>query len=616
MSGFRLFAAFFGLSCVAAPLAAAELATIDRSIAKEPAYQSKPNYCLLAFGADAASRVWLVEDTGVLYVDRNGNGDLTEAGERVEAQEKKESGSEFDAGDLFAGDRVHKHLRVSVANPAARAAGDPMAKQHDPKNSGAPRYSFLLEVDMPGRTGLGIDGRVEQVAGHDTNGFLEFAADPKHAPIVNFDGPWQVTLFDSQRLIAGRSTAMYLAVGTPGIGLGSTAYVAYENVIPEGIHPRVEIIFPPQHRGEPAIKEQYGLKCRCCTVNFHDLIAVPDSVGGGEAEVALSFDSAPGVEIGPSQHKIEIIRQSRGFELEPVSPRLKRALVHPDRKGYLTGLSYSPDGKRIVAGNVPEASRNGVIQVWDAETGKELTKLLLDPEDVPSDDYFKLTPDWNTALVALRGKRSYARVEKDGKPLMRWEFGGSVQAWDLASGKLQKSFKHSPPRQILSMEVAPDGKTLLTSEVLPGEAAMQPPRGATLWDIDSGKSRELSGEFATMIAYSPDSKLLAAATINEKRISAAVKLIDVATFQERLSISIAQNNAQCGDLTFSPDGKTLVGQLYGNQGEHWLKFWDAPRARRRARSPARRTNSSFAKHFLLIRSSWSPPQAAKASRRS
>jgi hypothetical protein len=57
-------------------VAAVDLTTIDRSIRKGPAYQSKaPQYCLLAFGPQARTRVWLVLDGDALYLDRNGNGD-------------------------------------------------------------------------------------------------------------------------------------------------------------------------------------------------------------------------------------------------------------------------------------------------------------------------------------------------------------------------------------------------------------------------------------------------------------------------------------------------------------------------------------------------------------
>src|SRR5262249_5846301 len=62
---------------------AVDLTKIDRTIQKEPSYGSQPYYVLLVFGLEAAKRVWLVLDGDVLYVDRNGNGDLTEADERV-----------------------------------------------------------------------------------------------------------------------------------------------------------------------------------------------------------------------------------------------------------------------------------------------------------------------------------------------------------------------------------------------------------------------------------------------------------------------------------------------------------------------------------------------------
>src|SRR5436853_400879 len=81
-----------GMSCLAIVLVvgfqpatqAADLKTIDRRVEREPKYHSgKPEYCLLVFGAKAEARVWLVKDGDVLYVDRNGNGDLTEDGEKI-----------------------------------------------------------------------------------------------------------------------------------------------------------------------------------------------------------------------------------------------------------------------------------------------------------------------------------------------------------------------------------------------------------------------------------------------------------------------------------------------------------------------------------------------------
>src|SRR2546426_1127615 len=65
-----------------------DLAKIPRAITKEPAYQAKPGYCLAVFGPEARTRVWVVLDGNVLYVDRNANGDLTDDGQPVNPNPK------------------------------------------------------------------------------------------------------------------------------------------------------------------------------------------------------------------------------------------------------------------------------------------------------------------------------------------------------------------------------------------------------------------------------------------------------------------------------------------------------------------------------------------------
>src|SRR5260370_10668649 len=82
----RIAHVFWALALLAigsARVGAADLSKIDRTIAKEPAYKSKPKYCLVVFGPEAKTRVWLVLDGDVLYVDRNGDGDLTGKDERI-----------------------------------------------------------------------------------------------------------------------------------------------------------------------------------------------------------------------------------------------------------------------------------------------------------------------------------------------------------------------------------------------------------------------------------------------------------------------------------------------------------------------------------------------------
>jgi hypothetical protein len=69
------------------------------------------------FGPEGKDRVWLVLDGDTLYVDRNGNGDLTEYGEKITATKKpgrdpEEDGYTFEVGDLTVGSRTHKGLTL------------------------------------------------------------------------------------------------------------------------------------------------------------------------------------------------------------------------------------------------------------------------------------------------------------------------------------------------------------------------------------------------------------------------------------------------------------------------------------------------------------------------
>src|SRR5260370_24798597 len=114
-----------GLGLSAGLALGADLSKIEKAIKKEPAYQTKtPRYGLLGFGPDAADRVWLVWDGNTLYVDRNGNGDLTEPGKKVVAEKPRAGRSEyegftFEAGELTIGGRTHKGLSLYTTPLAA-----------------------------------------------------------------------------------------------------------------------------------------------------------------------------------------------------------------------------------------------------------------------------------------------------------------------------------------------------------------------------------------------------------------------------------------------------------------------------------------------------------------
>ena len=269
MLALRLLVGLVAGACAAASASAADLTKLDRTLVKEPAYRSQPRYCLLVFGPEAATRVWLVHDGDTLYVDRNGNGDLTEAGESVREKRDKritpDAGVyEFEAGDVSEGALLHKGLHCYTFNADHMADSHADVKEFLVKHPGGRPHVLGLDVEFPGAKGEGIGGRVEQLTGyHDLNGLLYFAERPADAPVVHFRGPLTVSLFDQHQLTIGRQKQLALAVGTPGLGPGTTALVAYEDFIPRDAHPRVEIEFPPEREGSAPFREVYELKSRC-----------------------------------------------------------------------------------------------------------------------------------------------------------------------------------------------------------------------------------------------------------------------------------------------------------------------------------------------------------------
>src|SRR5262249_7598960 len=136
---------------------------------------------------------WLVRDGDVLYVDRNGNGDLTEKGER-HAATRDQGGISWRIGDIVeAGGRARHtdlHLRF---------------------RSG----SFLLSV----RTAE----RVRQEVGNEL-GRLQFSDRSQDAPVVHLAGPLTFLLPGPPALTPGEEPHFTALVGTAGLGEGATTY--------------------------------------------------------------------------------------------------------------------------------------------------------------------------------------------------------------------------------------------------------------------------------------------------------------------------------------------------------------------------------------------------------
>lgn len=207
---------------------AVDYGKIDRTLVKEPAYQSKPKYGLLLFGPEARLRVWIVLDGETVYLDRNGDGDLT-------AKDKR-----------FAKLDDLKNVELADADGKTRYLISAVGLYKDPKEQG----EFLdVNVDIKGPLCY------RQYCG------LNLSDQPAKAHVAHFHGPltvgprtisWKVP--PELTLRKGDPKAELSAViGTMDAPNGCWVVVRTHNgeksAFDDGVCPVVEIEFPPKEPG-------------------------------------------------------------------------------------------------------------------------------------------------------------------------------------------------------------------------------------------------------------------------------------------------------------------------------------------------------------------------------
>jgi hypothetical protein len=222
----RMFQAIFALvvaGATALTAQGADLAKIDRTIAKEPAYKSKPKYCLLVFGPEAKTRVWLVHDRDILYVDRNGNGDLTQAGNKA------------------AWNEPYSRWQGEIRGPDGKRYLLTMRKFDEA------RFGCQLSIHQAGKR--------DYIVGDPDADVLVFADRPSEAPVVHVGGPLSI---DLRYRTGGRgSVNLRVRVGTAGLGRG-----AFAGLVLERVAPVAEIEWPSKDPGGPPIRTKAILKNR------------------------------------------------------------------------------------------------------------------------------------------------------------------------------------------------------------------------------------------------------------------------------------------------------------------------------------------------------------------
>jgi hypothetical protein len=247
-----------------APPAGSVLDAIERTIVKEPAYQSAPRYALLLLGTKATAKVWLVEDGKVLYVDRNGNGDLTDDGPPVRQSKLRVLGPatrydcEYDVGVLAPADGSH-HTDFNMA-----------------------RWNYGDSQDGYGLS-LKVDGVVPMYAG-----WTPFwAGKPGDAPMMHFGGPLKPVMLRLEgRPLGPTNTRLSVAFVNAGRGDGAKTRLSIDALPPDAV-PEARVDWPVAQGAAP-LRTTHALASRCCYWEFYDVaFKAPGQVVAGKARVTV-----------------------------------------------------------------------------------------------------------------------------------------------------------------------------------------------------------------------------------------------------------------------------------------------------------------------------------------
>jgi hypothetical protein len=250
----------------AAPAGPADLTKVDRTIVKEPRYTSQPYYALLVFGREAKTRVWLVVDGEVLYVDRNGNGDLTEPNERVDLDRKatdkiKVAPGEykgmnvFDLGEVAGSQLVLQFWVRDKAFTPKEGEEEVLAKYRKERRDNGWENASLM------RSGKG--GIQAQIP-------VLLCRKPAEAQVSHLGGPLTFALKwgDRQSLRRGASEHVFdVHIGTPGLVTRNSRYPVFAPLttaeVSAAAHPVARFEFPNRAAGKPPVKLEVKLDRRC-----------------------------------------------------------------------------------------------------------------------------------------------------------------------------------------------------------------------------------------------------------------------------------------------------------------------------------------------------------------
>ena len=267
----------------------------DRTIVKEPTYQSTPKYSLMLLGKSGAVKVWMVEDGKRLFVDKNANGDLTDDGPPIQPSDvRKLASNQWDFNyllDAITPTNGTRHTRFDLR-----------------------RWNYGGKDDSYGLS-LSVDDQLPLYAGW----FGTFwSANRETAPIIHFGGPFTPKLLRSKEFTLGLGRRrLSLGFMNPGSGEGAESRLSID-ALPSHVVPTLNIEWPTAGGGSP-LRTTHQLIQRCCYWEFYTTaFEVPDRAVVGKAKVSVKLPAtATPIVLTTTEFEVPVVAQSKESDPAP-----------------------------------------------------------------------------------------------------------------------------------------------------------------------------------------------------------------------------------------------------------------------------------------------------------
>jgi WD40 repeat protein len=314
--------------------------------------------------------------------------------------------------------------------------------------------------------------------------------------------------------------------------------------------------------------------------------------------------SPPGESLSPLQPKRPLLKRRRFWivslfllfilVLASAAYLIDRAVTLPPSVGttspidYVQSLTFSHDGHMLVAAVNHSDSSGDYVQysliAWDVSSGKKLH--MFTGEGYVNSVAF--SPDGRVVAVGMQNTAMFlwdaisglalptrfahsdsitsVAFNPGGTILATGDGSGAARLWDVNSGRLLKTFiSPASPAGDTIVAFSPDGKLLAVGST-----------NLVLWNVSTGKpsgaSPGITGiEDITALAFSPAEGLVAFSAETAASSKAQATFVWDVTGKAKARTLITQDNFVYG-LQFSPDGRSLAAAV----DPGILERWDMP----------------------------------------